>query len=161
MGVQRRLQGVKKEENLESGWAAGQCEMGTHSSQPPLNPLNSPAEGRRGQLKTLAKMSFTQRVQRCPVCSHPLWVLPLPHCCLLHPRARGIWLLLAEVEPRIPPRCGAVLGCSSPVLHPFLSASPLLPILPSSNHVLNTLQMLLDVFLTRFSPQPPQSTLSE
>lgn len=141
-GDRKRLQGVKKEENLESGWAASprQCEMGTHSSQPPLNPLNAPAEGRRGELKTLAKMFFTQRVQRCPV-----WFSLCPTAVSSTPEPGGFGSCRLRLSQ------GSHHGV---VLHPFLSAPPLLPIVPCHNHVLNTLQMLLDVFLTHFLWSP-------
>lgn len=98
-GAQRRLQGMRKEEKLESGWTAGhrspshrQCEMGNHSPQPPLESLNAPAEGRRGELKTLAKMVFTCRVQVVPcLLSSPLGFSFAP---LLSPPSHG-WEALA------------------------------------------------------------------
>lgn len=49
---------------------------------------------------------------------------------------------------------GLCQAASSPVLHPLLPAPTLLLILPCYNRVLNTLQMLLDVFLTHFPWSP-------
>lgn len=145
---------MKKEDKLESRWPASpshrQCEVGTQSPQPPLKSLNALAEGRRGELKPLAKMVFTQRVQVVP-CLLPS-PLGFPFAPLLTPPCQGLgfgscWLRLSQGSHLGVGLCWAI---SSPMLRPLLSAPTLLLTLPCYNHVLNTLQALLDVFLTHF-----------
>lgn len=105
--------------------------------------------------KPLPRWSSLKELKWRPVCSVSLCDFHSHHCWLFPPSSVPwrLQLLLAEVEQSIPPWCGAEPApcCICHSQHPTL-----LLILPCLCyiHVLNILQMLLDVFLTHFLWSP-------